>query len=175
MASSLKRVMVFIDGSNFYYALKRSFSTTKIDFEKFCNFLSLNEDLVKIKYYNSTLNMEDDEVAYKKQQSFFDYLFEVPLMDIYFGRLEKRPGGLKAEKGVDVKLAVDLVVNAYKDNYDVAILVSNDADFIPAIEEVKALNKEVYYVGFPNMKSYHLNKVCSKTIKVNDISEYLRD
>ena len=76
MASSLKRVMVFIDGSNFYYALKRSFSTTKIDFEKFCNFLVNSDDLIQ---------------------------------------------------------------------------------------------------GFPKMKSYHLNKVCSKTIKVNDISEYLRD
>lgn len=167
--------MIFIDGSNFYYATKRSFSKTKVDFEKFCNFLSNNCDLIEIKYYNSPLNMEDDEYAYKKQQKFFDYLSDVPLMSIYFGRLEKRPDGKKAEKGVDVKLAVDLVVNAYKDNYDIAILVSNDADFIPAIEEIKSLGKPVINVSLPKMKSYHLNKVCSKTIKVNDISEYLRE
>jgi uncharacterized LabA/DUF88 family protein len=167
--------MIFIDGSNFYYAIKRSFSKTNIDFEKFCNFLCSDNDLITIKYYNSPLNRIDDSEAYKKQQRFFEYLFEVPLIDIYFGRLEKRPDGKKAEKGVDVKLAVDLVVNAYKDNYDIAILVSNDADFIPAIQEVMALNKDVYYVGFPKTKSYHLNKVCSKTIKINDISNYLRE
>ena len=174
MSDSIKRVMIFIDGSNFYYALKRSFSKTKIDFEKFCNFLCSGDDLIEIKYYNSPLNRIDNSEEYKKQQKFFEYLSDVPLMDIYFGRLEKRPDGKKAEKGVDVKLAVDLVVNAYKDKYDIAILVSNDADFIPAIQEALNLNKEVYYVGFPKMKSYHLNKVCSKTIKVNDISEYLR-
>ena len=167
--------MIFIDGSNFYYSLRCSFSNTKIDFEKFCNFLSENDDLIKIKYYNSPLNMDDDEEAYKKQQKFFDYLFEVPLIDVYFGRLEKRSNGKKAEKGVDVKLAVDLVVNAYKDNYDIAILVSNDPDFIPAIQEAKELGKQVINVSFPKTKSYHLNKVCSKTIKVNDISEYLRE
>jgi len=175
MSDSLKRVIIFIDGSNFYYALKRSFFKTNIDFEKFCNFLCSDNALITIKYYNSPLNRIDDPEEYKKQQKFFNYLLKVPLMDVYFGRLEKRPDGKKAEKGVDVKLAVDLVVNAYKDNYDIAILVSNDADFIPAINEVLALNKKVYYVGFPKMKSYHLNKVCSKTIKINDISEYLKD
>ncbi|MFA7708798.1 MAG: NYN domain-containing protein [archaeon] len=174
MTSSIKRVMIFIDGSNFYYSLRCSFSNTKIYFEKFCNFLSENDDLIKIKYYNSPLNIKDNEDEYKKQQRFFAYLSEVPLIDIYFGRLEKRPDGKKAEKGVDVKLAVDLVVNAYKDNYDIAILVSNDADFIPAIQEAKELGKQVINVSFPKTKSYHLNKVCSKTIKVNDISEYLR-
>jgi uncharacterized LabA/DUF88 family protein len=167
--------MIFIDGSNFYYALKRSFSKTNIDFEKFCNFLVNSDNLIQIKYYNSPLNRIENPEEYKKQQKFFEYLSEVPLIDIYFGRLEKRPDGKKAEKGVDVKLAVDLVVDAYKDRYDIAILVSNDADFIPAIQEALNLNKEVYYVGFPKMKSYHLNKVCSKTIKVNDISEYLRE
>jgi uncharacterized LabA/DUF88 family protein len=175
MSDSIKRVMIFIDGSNFYYSLRNSFYKTKIDFEKFCNFLSENDDLIVIKYYNSVLNIDDDEEAYKKQQLFFDSLREISVMDIFFGRLEKRPDGKKSEKGVDVKLAVDMVVNAYKDNYDIAILVSNDADFIPAIEEIKALGKQVINVSFPKTKSYHLNKVCSKTIKVNDISEYLRE
>ncbi len=74
-----------------------------------------------------------------------------------------------------MKLAVDLIVNAYNNNYDIAILVSNDADFIPAIEEIKASGKQIINVSFPKTKSYHLNKVRSKTIKINDISEYLRE
>jgi uncharacterized LabA/DUF88 family protein len=175
MSDSLKRVMIFIDGSNFYYSLKKSFNKTKIDFEKFCNYLTLNDDLIKIKYYNSPLYMEDDEEEYKKQQRFFDHLKEIQLIEIYLGRLEKRPDGKKAEKGVDVKLAIDLIVNAYRDNYDVAILVSNDADFIPAIEEVKNIGKIVINISFPKTKSYHLNKICSKTIMINDISEYIRN
>lgn len=41
-----------------------------------------------------------------------------------------------AEKKSDVHLAIDLVGDAHKNKYDTAILVSGDADFIPAIEYV---------------------------------------
>ncbi len=92
--------MVFIDGSNFYYHLRSSFSTTKIYFEKLCNYLSQDNDLIEIKYYNSPLNRIENPEKCKKQQRFFEYLFEVPLIDIYFGRLEKRPDRKKAKKAL---------------------------------------------------------------------------
>ena len=38
------------------------------------------------------------------------------------------------EKGVDVKLATDLIVGAVDDQYDVAIVVSSDSDLVPAID-----------------------------------------
>ena len=47
------------------------------------------------------------------------------------------PDGDQVEKGVDVALAVDLITLAFKDRYDVAVLVSSDADFKHAIETVK--------------------------------------
>jgi len=171
--SDSERVMVFIDGSNFYYSLKKSFSKTKVDFVKFVNFLTKDQNLIKIFYYNAPLSQADDKEEYKKQQSFFEYLKKVPKLNLYLGRLEKRPNNHKVEKGVDVKIAIDLLVNAYKNNYDVAMLISNDADFIPAIEEIQKLNKKVRYVGFSKMKSYHLKKICNKTIKINDISKCL--
>lgn len=169
----VSKMMIFIDGSNLYYSLKKSFSNIKLDFLKLTDFLSIDNDLIEIKYYNAPLNRVDDEEEYKKQQKFFEYLKEVSKLNLYFGRLEKRPDGKKTKKGVDVKIAVDLLVNAYKNNYDVALLISNDADFIPAIEEVQKINKQVINVSFPKTKSYHLNKICDSTIKINDISEYL--
>lgn len=168
-----KRLMVFIDGSNFYFSLKKTFSTSKIDLKKFVDFLIADNELISIKYYNAPLNQKDDEEGYKKQQKFFEYLKTIPKLDLYLGRLEKRPDNHKTEKGVDVKIAIDLLVNAFKDNYDVAILISNDADFIPAIEEVQKIGKSVYYVGFSKMKSYHLKKICDKTIKINEIKGYI--
>jgi hypothetical protein len=47
------------------------------------------------------------------------------------------------EKGVDVKLAIDLVMKAIEDVYDVAIIASCDSDLNPAIDallELKALH-----------------------------------
>ncbi len=51
-----------------------------------------------------------------------------------------------SEKGLDTALAVDMVTML--DNYDVAILISGDADMIPSINYVKAHNKSVGVVEF---------------------------
>ena len=53
---------------------------------------------------------------------------------------------LGPEKAVDVKLAVDLIM--LRDIYDVAVIVSGDQDYVPAVEEVKNSGKEVINVAF---------------------------
>jgi hypothetical protein len=40
------------------------------------------------------------------------------------------------EKGIDVRLATDLVLMAARDEFDVAVLFSRDTDLLPAIEAV---------------------------------------
>jgi hypothetical protein len=58
-------------------------------------------------------------------------------------RTLRYPGGWPTdkpqEKGVDVALAVDLVLMAVKKEFDVGVLVSNDTDLLPALEGVLAL------------------------------------
>ena len=49
-----------------------------------------------------------------------------------------------AEKQVDVRIAVDLVIKAYQDEYDVAYLLSADGDFVPAVKEVRRMKKKVF-------------------------------
>ena len=50
------------------------------------------------------------------------------------------------EKKVDVSIAVDLIRMAYRDEYDVAYLLSADADFVPAVRETRKLGKTVFVV-----------------------------
>lgn len=45
------------------------------------------------------------------------------------------------EKGIDVLIALHMVMGARNDEYDVAVLVSCDTDLIPALEAVCALGK----------------------------------
>ncbi len=53
------------------------------------------------------------------------------------------------EKGIDVKIATDLIVGAMDNKYDTAILVSSDTDLIPAVDLVRRrFNKKVEYIGF---------------------------
>jgi uncharacterized LabA/DUF88 family protein len=52
------------------------------------------------------------------------------------------------EKGIDTQIVVDMLLGAARDTYDVAILVSGDADFAGAVEAVKELGKKVYVAHF---------------------------
>ncbi len=49
-----------------------------------------------------------------------------------------------AEKAVDVKLAVDMVMMAQRAEYDAAYLLSADGDFTPAVAAVLALGKKAF-------------------------------
>ncbi len=52
------------------------------------------------------------------------------------------------EKGVDVRIAVDLVSLACDHALDTAVLCSSDSDLQPAITEVKKREVNVIYLGF---------------------------
>lgn len=53
---------------------------------------------------------------------------------------------LGQEKAVDVKLAVDLII--LKDSYDIAVIVSGDQDYVPAVQAAKDYGKRVINVAF---------------------------
>lgn len=53
------------------------------------------------------------------------------------------------EKGIDIMLATDMLVHAVWDNYDVAILISGDADFEPVVRRIRDLGKRVYVSFYP--------------------------
>lgn len=56
-------------------------------------------------------------------------------------------------KGVDISLTKDMLSHAFRDNYDVAILVAGDGDYLPLIDEVKRLGKIVRVAFLTGEKS----------------------
>ncbi|MCK4649618.1 NYN domain-containing protein [Candidatus Pacearchaeota archaeon] len=64
------------------------------------------------------------------------------------------------QKGVDVQLAVDLVSNAYLDNYDVAVLFSGDIDLYESVKLVKTLGKHVIVFSHNSLMARGMTKVC---------------
>ena len=63
------------------------------------------------------------------------------------------------EKQADVWIAVDLVSMAYRDEYDVAYLLSADADYVSAVREVGGIGKKVFPVRSWGVRSAELDKV----------------
>jgi len=52
------------------------------------------------------------------------------------------------EKGVDVRIAVDLVSSAYDNKVDTVILCCSDSDLQPAIKEARSRGLQIIYLGF---------------------------
>ncbi len=55
------------------------------------------------------------------------------------------------EKGVDVRMATDMISLAWIDNYDIAVLVSSDRDFVPVAEFLETRGIKVIHGKFPPM------------------------
>ncbi len=168
----MKRVMIFIDGSNFYHNLKQGFQKTQIDFSKLINKLAEpNRELVRTYYYNAPVDRNVNEEEYKKQQKFFEAIKKIDSFEVKLGRLQSKQDGSKVEKGTDVNIAVDMLTKGYKDQYDVAILISGDADLVQVVQEIKDLAKHVELVVVPGQKCYHLRDVADRVITIDDAFE----
>lgn len=167
---SKEKVAIYIDGSNFYFSIKRAFNC-KVDIDKFCEKLVRDLELIKINYYIAPLNQKTHPKQYAKQQKFFNALRQIKKLKVILGRLEKRKrdGGVYyIEKASDINLALDLVLDAQKGIYDKAFIISNDGDFSGAVSSAISFGKKVIYVAIGDKKSisHHLKRVATSTIKI---------
>jgi uncharacterized LabA/DUF88 family protein len=169
--AGVERVCIFIDGSNFYHALKEAGWPVSVDFVKLAAALTgENRRHIHTFYYNTPLirprrdhpDFAAMDERCRSQQRFFNALRFVPNLTFRPGRFQRLPGGGQVEKGVDVMLAVDLLSLAYKDRYDVAILVSSDADYKHAMEAAKLdAGRVVELHQVESAKAYDLITACS--------------
>ncbi|MFC1790574.1 NYN domain-containing protein [Patescibacteria group bacterium] len=72
------------------------------------------------------------------------------------------------EKGVDVKIAVDLVVAACEGKVERVIVCSSDSDLQPAIGEAKKRKLEVIYLGFETNPNKGLIYTCDRAILIRN-------
>jgi len=162
--------MVFIDGNNLYHELKGHFGRSDLDFGKFCKKLAGDRSLVRTYYYNAPVDRIREPDRYQRQQGFFRSLQSLPYFELRFGRLVyfDWPKQSPIEKGVDVKLATDMLVHAFRHSYDTAILVSGDTDYSAAIQAVKDLGNHVEAALFGGRHtSQHLREISDRTIHID--------
>ena len=77
------------------------------------------------------------------------------------------------EKGVDVRMATDMISLAWVDNYDVAMLASSDRDFVPVAEFLATRGIKVIHGAFPP-KGAQLTQKCWGSISVAALREDFR-
>ncbi len=170
MADKTDRLMIFIDGSNLYHSLKGYFRRTDIDIGKFANKLQEKRRLVRIYYYNAIVGRREEPERYRDQQTFFASVSAIPYCELRLGRLVyvNWPNAPPYEKGVDIQLTTDLLSHSFKNNYDVAILVAGDSDYVGALQAVKDNGKNVEVALFgKEQTSRPLREVADRVIIID--------
>lgn len=98
--------------------------------------------------------------------------FEVLLSGRVRGQWEDGQGGKKAlvfkEKGVDVKIAVDMVSLACDKKVREILLGSSDSDLQPAIKEVRDRNVNCVYLGFEAQPNKGLSYTTNRTLLIRN-------
>jgi len=169
----MNRVAVFIDGNNFYFGLRKLYGKNKslkvFDFKGFADFLADKGEVVKIYYYNAQLDREFNSDKFESQKEFFSKLKKIPNFNLVLCRLLKRniTGTNKHYyiiKEDDIHMAVDMVDGSAENIFDLAILVSGDGDFVPAVNSVKKRNKKIKNVYFERSSSRTLKNHCDTSL-----------
>ena len=89
----------------------------------------------------SKLRMRREEIRIDDRVEHYEKILQLGVRSITIER--------QREKGIDVKLATDLIAGAVDKKYDTAIVVSSDADLVPAIDWVRNRGlAKIEYVGF---------------------------
>ena len=171
MTDKTDRVMIFIDGSNLYHSLKGYFKRTNVDIGKFSHKLLEKRRLIRIYYYNARIGRKEEPERYRNQQAFFDSVSSIPYCELRLGRLVyvNWPNTPPFEKGIDIQLTTDLLTHSYKDNYDVAILVTGDSDYVGALQAVKDNGKHIEVALFgKGQTSRPLREVTDRVVPIDN-------
>jgi uncharacterized LabA/DUF88 family protein len=154
-----ERVIVYIDGFNLYFGMREAgFDHCRwLNLKKLIeNLLQPNQELKEIKYFTSRVSNNPDK---QKRQSIYIDALESEKIKIIYGNYQDgseecdRCGHIwrtAKEKMTDVNIATAMMIDGFKDEYDMAMLISGDSDLVPPIKSIHEnfKNKRVF-IAFP--------------------------
>ena len=152
-----KRVIAFFDGQNLYHAAKAAFGHNYPSFGPLCLAKSVcvkkGWELIRVYFYTGVPDLSDDP--------FWNFFWIGKLRAIgkggvhtfsrslrYHNQVIKFPDGTEhsvmvgQEKGIDIRIALDVVRMARAKEYDVALIFSQDQDLSEVADEVKRISME---------------------------------
>ena len=151
------RTYVYIDGLNLYYRALRNTRWKWLDLLSLCEQALLpHHRILKIKYFTArALSTPRDPQKPERQDSYLHALqhYHPEKIEIHLGRFLTKPTWYPLadpvengqvvkvvrieEKETDVNLAVHLLNDAWKDQYDCAVLITNDGDMAEGMRLTK--------------------------------------
>ena len=155
---------VYIDGFNLYYgSLKSRYPQFRwLDLQAFCENLLPRRDINRIRYFTARVKASPDNPGVAlRQQTYLRALSTLSKVEIHFGRFVSRRQRMPLadspldspssawvvrteEKGTDVNLAAFLILDSCNDDFDEAVVISNDSDLEVPVKMVRdSFNKRI--------------------------------
>lgn len=184
-------MIVYIDGFNLYFGLRERGI-------RHCYWLNLGQlagnllrpgqQLACTKYFtarisggqagDSPVRRKAMDAKRKRQSDYLEALGTLPDFRMYEGHYLGKSVTCRScranwrtheEKMTDVQIATELLLDAFNDTFDVALIISADSDLVPPIRAVKAQFKgKRIIVGFPpGRSSVQLKKAAHGDFTVN--------
>jgi len=174
-----KKAIILIDGSNFYFKLKdlKLNHLLNFNFSEFGIKLA-NKNVINMTIYYigkiKTDGTKKTQILFDNQRKLLSHLGKHKIK-YSLGYLLKSNGRYH-EKGVDVNIAVDMLVATYEKLYDHIILISSDTDLLPAIKKAKEKGITVEYIGFSHQPSLAMIANCSvsKLLGKDDLLPFIK-
>lgn len=147
---------VYVDAFNLYYGCLKGTPYRWLDLGALCVRLLPRDQIGRIRYFTATVSARPDNPgAPQRQQVYLRALATIPGLSIHYGHYlshitrmplaHPRRGGARTvevvkteEKGSDVNLATYLLLDAFKGDCEVAVVISNDSDLKLPIEVAQA-------------------------------------
>lgn len=168
------RVMIFIDGENLAIRFKHFIESCSLDSLEdhigykpniyvWSPYLNLGNQsicpILRIFYYTS---LKGDK---EKLTEIFDALRKLGVTD---PKIFKKKSNNRTKR-VDITLATDMLSHAYNNNFDIAILVAGDEDYVPLVQELKHCGKQVCLWFFEDGLSLDLKRECDHFFDIKKI------
>lgn len=156
-ASQPKRAVAFMDGQNLFYSAKEAFghSYPNYDVLKLASKVCESKDwrLVQVRFYTGVPNIQDKLAWHHFWTAKLTamgnrgiHIYSRPLR--YRNQSVTLPNGetqtvlVGQEKGIDVRIAIDVIRMAHHAEYDVALVFSQDQDLSEVADEIRVIAQE---------------------------------
>ena len=166
------RTRVYVDGYNLFYACLKGSPYKWLDVHALVQNVLPRNRIEKVRYFTAQVSARPhDPDQPQRQQTYLRALATVPEIEIHFGHFltheitmpdaaawkagRYRPVRVMKteEKGSDVNIATHLLIDAFDNLFDVAVIISNDSDLKEPIRLVRSrFGKKIALVGPKKMR-----------------------
>lgn len=175
----MTRVAVYVDGFNLYFGLRSRYARKYLwlDLQSLAaSLLRQGQTLELVRYF--TARVRDDPEGEQRQSDYLDALsVHSPLVKVKDGRFQEKDRRCRGcgsqwkvfeEKETDVNIAVALLADAVRNQFDTAVVISADSDLCPAVRETKSLfpAKRIIAAFPPGRHSAELKRVADGYVSI---------